>query len=96
MSNRIHFEIQRGAVVSDCMEETYDFITKNLHYLHDSLIPIRDEVLGSSEFTFVCYEENWSFAASVDKVELGKISAGSGVIQEGNQCAYDQLLETLS
>ena len=93
MSNHIHYEIQRGSVVSDCMEETYQFISQNLNYLHDALIPIRDEILDSNTFSFVCYEENWSFAAKIDRVELGKIAAGSGVIQEGNHCSYDEITE---
>ena len=95
-NNQIHFQIQRGAVVSDCMQKTYDFISGNLNYLHDAIIPIRDEVLESSDFTFICYERNWTFAVDIDKVELGQVSAGSGVIQEGNQCAYDELLESVS
>jgi len=95
MSSNIHFQIQRGSVVSDCMEETYQFISQNLSYLHDTLIPLRDELLESSEFTFICYEENWSFASKVERVELGRVSSGHGLIQEGSQCAYDELLESL-
>ena len=95
-NNRIYFQIQRGAVVSDCMEETYQFISQNLHYLHDALIPLRDEILESSTFSFICYEENWSFAANIEKVELGRVSSGTGIIQEGNQCSYDELLESIS
>jgi len=52
--------------VSDCMQKTYDFISGNLTYLHDALIPVRDEVLESSDFTFICYERNWTFAVDID------------------------------
>ena len=95
MSNKIHFEVQRGTIVSDCMEETYQFISNNLKYLHDSLKPIRDEVLDDSNFTFIGYEENWSFATTINKVELGKVSSGHGVILEGNQCSYSDLLHSM-
>lgn len=96
MSNRIFFQVQRGSVVSDCMEETYQFISNNLRYLHESLIPIRDEILENSEFTFISYEDNWTFAASIDKVELRRVAQGSGVIQEGSQCSYDEIIEDLN
>ncbi len=95
MSNLIHFEIQRGKIVSDCMEQTYQFISKNLSYLHEQLVPVRDELLESSNFTFICYEENWTFAARVDKAELGCVSSGSGIIKDGNNCSYDEVLEKL-
>ena len=96
MSNSVHFQIQRGTVVSDCMQQTYDFISENLTYLHDALIPVRDAVLESSDFKFICFEQNWSFAVNIDRVELGQVSAGNGAIQEGNQCSYDELLESIS
>jgi len=96
MSNKIHFEIQRGSVVSDCMEDTYDFISENLKYLHNALVPVRDEILEANNFSFVCYEDNWTFAVKIERVELGKVASGSGVIQDGNRCYYDELLETLS
>lgn len=95
MSDNTHFEIQRGSVLSDCMEKTYEFITQNLDYLHESLIPVREEVVPGNEFKFICYEKNWSFAVNVEQVELGQIASGSGIVKEGGQCAYDELLEGL-
>ncbi len=96
MSNLIHFEVQRGQVVCDCMEETYQFISQNLGYLHEQLLPVRDELLGAGDFTFICHEENWTFAARVDKAELGRVSIGSGIIKDGNSSSYDEVLERLA
>ena len=96
MSNSTHFEVQRGALVSDCMENTYDFINENLRYLHEALTPVRDELFDSSNFMFVCYEQQWTFALNVKKVELGSVSSCSGVIQEGGKCSYDELIASIS
>lgn len=89
------FEVERGAVVSDCMDETQEFISGNLRYLHELLTPIKSEIGQSSDFTFICYEEDWSFAAKIEKVELSRVSKGNGLILEGGQCAYDLILEEI-
>ncbi|MDB9741360.1 hypothetical protein OAB00_00755 [Akkermansiaceae bacterium] len=95
MSNQIYYEIKRGSVVSDCMEETYQFITENSQYFHGVLKPIRDEFADQGTITYISYERNWSFATSVEKSELGRISSGKGAISEGSKCCYDELIETI-
>ena len=95
MSNQIHFTIQRGSIVSDCMAETYEFISQNSDYFHGALKPIRNELSEGGTFTFISYEKNWSFGTVVEKSELGKISMGKGAIVEGSNCSFDEILESL-
>ena len=95
MSNLTHYKVERGEVQSDCMPETHNFISQNLKYLYESLIPVREEIAKSGSFSFICYEDNWSFTAKIDKVELARVSSASGVIQEGHECSYDELLSEI-
>lgn len=95
MTNLTHYTVDRGKVQSDCMPETHQFISQNLKYLYESLMPIKEEIAQSGPFSFVCYEDNWSFAAKIDKVELARVSSASGVIQEGRECAYDELISII-
>ncbi|MGJ8676544.1 MAG: hypothetical protein ACSHX0_03410 [Akkermansiaceae bacterium] len=96
MSNQTYFQIQRGSVVSDCMPETYDFISQNLEYFHRALKPIRDILSDDGPITFISHETQWSFAVCIEKAELGKVALGKGVIAEGNTSMYDELLEKIS
>jgi len=95
MSNLTEFQVERGKVESDCMPETFNFISQNLKYLYDSLIPVREELAKTGPFSFICYEDNWSFAAKIEKVELARVSTAKGVIHEGRDCAYDELVPTI-
>lgn len=96
MANQTYFKIQRGAIVSDCMEETYDFISQNLQYFYQALKPVEDAISDGGPMTFISHENQWTFAVCVEKSELGKVATGKGIISEGNSCPYDQLLNDLS
>lgn len=95
MSNRTHFEVQRGAVVSDCMENTFDFISQNLEYFYDALRPAREALNDGGEITFISLEDQWSFACHVEKSELGRVASGKGVIAESSACLFDEILDDL-
>lgn len=96
MSNQINYEIVQGAVVSDCLPETHQFIEQNSQYFHTTLKPIRDALADEGDVVFISYEKSWSFASAVKKAELGRISSGKGAISEGGVCSYDELLSSLS
>lgn len=96
MSNQTFFQIQRGSVVSDCMQETYDFIVRNVDYFHSALQPAREALANEGSITFVSHESQWSFACRIDKSELGKAAAGVGIISETHVCPYDDLLKGLA
>ena len=95
MSNLTHYKVEQGEVYSDCMPETHNFITQNLKYLNQLLIPVREEIAKSGPFTIICYEDNWSFAAKIEKIELAKVSSAIGVIQEGSECSYDEIVSLI-
>ena len=96
MPNQTYFEVQRGSVVSDCMPETYDFISQNLEYFHKGIKPALDALAGAGEVTFISLEEKWSFSCHVEKSELGKVASGKGTISEGRACIYDEILASLA
>lgn len=96
MSNQTFFQIQRGSVVSDCMQETYDFIVQNLDYFHSALQPAREALANEGPILFISHETQWSFACRIDKSELGKVASGVGIISEAHACPYDELLKGLS
>lgn len=96
MANQTYFKIQRGSIVSDCMQETYDFISQNLEYFHTALQPAREALTSDGSLTFISHESQWSLACRIDKSELGKVAAGEGSIIEGGHCPYDELLKELS
>jgi len=95
MSSQTHFEIKQGAVIGDCMKETYDFIEQNLEYFYKSLRPIREALTDEGDITFVSYEDQWSFACHVEKSELGRVATGKGIISESSTCLYDEILSSL-
>lgn len=82
--------------MSDCMQETYDFISQNLEYFHLALQPAREALSDDGSLTFISHETQWSLACRIDRSELGKIAQGEGSISEGGGCSYDKLLEQLS
>ena len=92
MTNQTPFKIQQGAVISDCMQETHDFITQNLEYFHSALQPAREALGNEAAITFISHESQWSLACRIDKSELGKVAAGAGIISESSVCPYDDLL----
>ncbi len=96
MSNQIKYEITQGAVVSDCLPETHQFIEENSQYFHTILKPIRTALEDEGQIIFISYEKSWSFASAVEKAELGRISSGKGIIVEGGVCSYDELLSSLN
>lgn len=96
MADQTLFKVQRGEVVSDCMKSTYDFISENLEFFYHNLKPVREIFNAEESFTFISHEDRWSFSCRVDKVELGVIANGEGVIREGNTCPYDEVQEMLS
>jgi len=96
VSDQTFFQVQRGAVVSDCMEETYDFINQNLEFFYQNLKPVREALGADDYFVFVSHEDRWSFSCRVDRVELGRVAQGVGIISEGSNCPYDTVTEELS
>jgi len=95
MENFTPFIIKNGGIESSSMSSTKEFMNDNLKYLVDAFKPIRSQISKTSQFSFVCYEDNWSFAARVDNMELGAASEGAGGILEGQVCEYDSLFERL-
>jgi|GEM_PF-3833431 len=95
MSDLLNFNIRQGEVECDCMERTHNFISSNLKYLGKSITTLKSEGLSGQDFTLICYESAMSFAVKVDRIELGQIANGGGVIVDGASCNYDQILETL-
>lgn len=95
MENYTPFSVKNGNIESDCMESTHRFISDNVKYLIDAIKPIRAEVTKSSKFSFVFYEDNWSFATKIDNMELGAITDGVGGILESRVCEYDAIFEEL-
>lgn len=93
LADHTYFEIQRGEIISDCMQETYDFISQNLAYLHSELKPIREALPDDGPFTFISHEDQWSLAVCVEKTELGKLATGRGIISECNNSAYSELVK---
>ncbi len=96
MADQTLYQAQRGEVVSDCMPATYDFILENLEFFYHNLKPVR-EILGADDFfLFISHEDRWSFSCRVDKVELGRVSNGAGVIREGSSCPYNEISALLT
>ena len=95
MSDQLNYVIKQGEVESDCLPETLQFIAENSQYFHTALKDMRDELADMGEILYVSYEKNWSFAAVVERSELGRISSGKGAIVEGGKCSYDEILESL-
>jgi len=95
MSDHLEYNITQGEVDADCLPETIQFIAENSQYFHTALKDMRDELSDLGDITYISYEKSWSFAAVVEKAELGRISTGRGVIAEGGKCSYDSILETL-
>ena len=95
MSEYLKYDIKQGEVDADCLPETLQFITENSQYFHTALKDIRDELSDLGEITYISYEKSWSFAAVIERSELGRISTGRGVIVEGGKCSYDTILKAL-
>ena len=95
MSNKTKFKIERGSIVSDCMDDTRDFITQNLEYFYNSLQSAREALSDEGEITFISLEDHWSFACHIEKSELGKVAKGKGIIAESSACLYDEILKDL-
>lgn len=95
MANTTSFTVNRGEVMSDCMRDTYEFIQENLEFFYHSLQPVREVLAANETFSFISHEDRWSFACSVEKVELGMVSQGAGVIREGGSMPYDEVIAHL-
>jgi len=81
---------------SDCMELTLQFLQENLRFLNDAIKPVKRELSDSGEFSFICYEESWSFGVHIDKIELAAVSKAKGMLAEGNKCSYSEIYEELN
>lgn len=95
MADHLNYTIKQGEVEADCLPETLQFISENSQYFHTALKEMRDELSDLGEIVYISYEKNWSFAAVVEKSELGRISSGRGAITEGGKCSYDEILTSL-
>ncbi len=96
MADHTLYQIQRGEVVSDCMQSTYDFINENLEFFSHNLKTVRDVLDGGDFFLFISHEDRWSFSCRIDKFELGKVANGAGVIREGDSCPYNEISAVLT
>jgi len=96
MADQTLFQVQRGEVVSDCMQTTFNFIEENLEFFYHNLKPIREILEAEDFFLFVSHEDRWSFSCRVDRVELGRVANGVGVIREGSACPYDGIANILT
>ena len=96
MSDQTFYQVQRGRVVSDCMEGTYEFINQNLEFFFHGLKPLKEALNTTGPMTFISHEDRWSFSCRVDRAELGQVATGQGYITEGADCPYDDIYEKLS
>lgn len=95
MADYTYFQVQRGSIVSDCMEETYEFINQNLEFFYHNLKDIKEAIGSDGPFTFISHEDRWSFACRVDRSELGRVAAGQGFVTEGADCPYNDIISKL-
>lgn len=95
MADQTLYQVSRGVVASDCMQSTLEFIEGNLEFFYHSLKPVREILEADDFFLFISHEDRWSFSCRVDRVELGRVSNGAGVIQEGGSCPYDGIKHIL-
>lgn len=96
MADQTLYQVQRGEVVSDCMQSTFDFIEENLDFFYHNLKEVRDLLEADDFFLFISHEDRWSFSCRVDKAELGKVANGAGVVREGSTCPYDEIKDILT
>lgn len=96
MSDLLNFHISQGTVECECMERTHNFISGNLAYLNKMLVALKHEGMKSDEFTMICHEKTMSYAVKVDKVELGQVAEGYGVLADGSECQYDEIISFLN
>lgn len=96
MADQTLYQVQRGEVVSDCMQSTFDFIDENLEFFYHNLKPVREILEADDFFLFITHEDRWSFSCRVDRVELGRVASGAGVIREGSSCPYDGITDVLT
>ncbi len=89
------YTVEKGKVISDCMEETEVLIAQNLEYINQALSPIRNELAKPGDFSFICYESAWTLAATVELVEQSKVTKAHGVVNVGDACVYDELLDSM-
>jgi len=96
MAQDTNFSIGRGALVCDCLPQTYQFIEENLAFFYGSISKLNDALGDEGGITFVSNEEAWSFACTVTKTELGRVASARGILGEGGKSRFDDLLTALS
>ncbi len=96
MSQDTHFSVGRGALVCDCLPQTYQFIEKNLAFFYGAISNLNDALGDEGGITFISNEDQWSFACSVSKTELGNVAIAQGILGEGGKNRFDDLIGMLS
>lgn len=84
MAQLTHFSVNRGTVVSDCLPQTQQFIDQNLSYFIGPVSAMAEALGEAEDITFVSCEDQWTMACKINKTELGRIAAATGVLRDGN------------
>ena len=95
MNNQTTFSIKQGNLTSHCLPETQAFLRQNLDFFHKYVADMRNALNSDGPMILVSNEEQWNFAARIDRTELGKIVESSGVLIESGRCKFDEVVDSL-